>query len=253
MSIVNKATLSSNMSKQGQTLPATSESNSNIITILSTDVIVTKSTEKLWTIKDDTFTIKTKITNNTNFDIENFYLKDVLSSDANFKAGSVRIESEQYQDANPIDGYTFPVTIGAGVEIDLMYDITIVNNPTSTAIETSGQITLTIEQTEHVISSNQLSIPIETNEIYILKSANTNIAKVGDVITYTITISNEGTLLNTDLILTDELSEKLSFVNGSVKINDQSFPEANPANGIQLENIDTNQQIKIQFEASVVN
>lgn len=252
MSITNKAILNSNMSKNGQTLHSTSESNTNIITILSTDVTVTKSTAKLWTIKNDTFTLTTKIANNTNFDIENFYLKDVLSSDAQFKTGSIRIENEQYQDANPIDGFTFPVTIGAGVEIELMYDITIVDNPTSSAIETGGQIRFSIDQTEHTVTSNQLSIPIESNDIYILKSANLKIAKIGDTITYTIIISNEGTLLNTDLVLIDQLSEKLSFVKGSVKINDQTNADADPTIGIQLDDIDTNQQIKVQFDAMLI-
>lgn len=252
MSITNKAILNSNMSKNGQTLHSTSESNTNIITILSTDVTVTKSTAKLWTIKNDTFTLTTKIANNTNFNIENFYLKDVLSSDAQFKTGSIRIENEQYQDANPIDDFTFPVTIGAGVEIELMYDITIVDNPTSSAIETGGQIRFSIDQTEHTVTSNQLSIPIESNDIYILKSANLKIAKIGDTITYTIIISNEGTLLNTDLVLIDELSEKLSFVKGSVKINDQTDADADPTTGIQLDDIDTNQQIKVQFDAILI-
>ena len=61
MPIKNKAVLTSNISKLGQKIPTTTESNIHIANELNNDIIVTKSTERLWTIANDTFVIKTKI------------------------------------------------------------------------------------------------------------------------------------------------------------------------------------------------
>lgn len=252
MPITNKAVLTSNISKSGQKIPTTTESNVHVVNELNTDITVTKSTERLWTIASDTFVVTTKIANNTNFDIEYIYMKDTLTEGVSFKAGSVKIGQAEYPDANPIVGYTFPVTLGSEIDIEITYEVVIDEHPTVANIKNSGQIKVTLDTTPYIIDSNELEIPVENNELYVLKEASKNVVKIGDQITYTITISNQGTIANTNLVLNDQLSDSLTFVAGSIKIDDVAKPDLNINNGIELSDLDISQQTKIEFAVEVI-
>ena len=252
MPITNKAVLTSNISKSGQKIPATTESNVHVANELNTDIVVTKSTERLWTIAKDTFVVTTKIANNTTYDIEDVYLKDTLTEGASLKAGSVKIGQEEYPEADPIAGYTFPVTLGSEIDIDITYEIVVDERPTVTSIKNSGQVKVTVDTTQYTVNSNELEIPVENNELYVLKEANTNVVKIGDQITYTITISNQGTIANTDLVVNDQLSDSVSFVAGSIKIDGVAKPDLNISDGITLADLDTNQQTKIEFTVNII-
>ncbi len=252
MPITNKAVLTSNISKSGQKIPTTTESNVHVANELNTDITITKSTERLWTIANDTFVVTTKIANNTNFDIEDIYMKDTLTEGASLKPGSVKIGQTEYPDADPIAGYTFPVTLGSEIDIDITYEVVIDERPTVTSIKNSGQVKVTVDTTPYTIDSNELEIPVENNELYVLKEASTNVVKIGDQITYTITISNQGTIANTDLVLNDQLSDSVIFVAGSIKIDDVAKPDLDISDGIQLADLDTNQQTKVEFTVDII-
>ncbi len=85
----------------------------------------------------------------------------------------------------------------------------------------------------------------------LLKTADTSAVKSGDTITYTITITNSGTITNTNLFFTDPTPSETTFVDGSVEIDDTSNPSFNPQTGFNLSDLEANQTIIVNFKVKI--
>lgn len=252
MAISNTANLQSNISsKKGDKVQVTNTSNILKINNINTDVIVTKSAQKDWAIAEEVLTITTNIQNNLDFEISDFNIKDTLSIEASFVPGTVKIGSQSYADVDPITGFTLPISIAPGSELDMTYDIKITKYLSEPAIVTSTLLTITSGSTKFEVESNELSIDTLINEIFLLKEADLTAVKAGDTLTYTITISNNGTLTNTELFFTDSIPEGTTFVENSVKIDDVSMENYNPETGFNLKDLNQNESIKVEFKVIV--
>ena len=75
---------------------------------------------------------------------------------------------------------------------------------------------------------------------------------IGEKITYTITITNEGHL-GKNIVVTDQIPEGTTFVQGSVRVNDDitGYETANPETGINV-NIPKTSTVTVSFEVEVV-
>lgn len=255
MAILNTASLTSNiLDTQGEKVSVTTKSNTNRTNQVENDVIVLKTSEKDWAIPKDKIKVTTTITNNTDIDIENSVkIKDTLSEGATFNTGSVIIGSTPYPDLNPLgEGFTLPINIGgSGGEAVISYEINIDEYVSVNSIKNQTNVDLNIESKPFSLSSNEQTITILNNEVWISKTANTRIVKSGDELTYTILITNTGTLTNTDLVFTDTIPSGTIFVEDSVKINNEVKQGYNPTNSFPLEDLAPDGEIIIEFKVTV--
>ena len=254
MAILNSASLKSYIiNKQGEKVEVTNKSNTQRTNQVEKDISIVKSSEKDWAIEKEKIKVITTITNNTDIDIENnFQIKDTLTDGANFVDGTLKIGSVDYADLNPITGFTLPITIGgSGGEVVFSYDITIGSPLVINSIKNSTNVTFSVDTQQFTLTSNEKEITILNNEIWILKTASTRIAKTGDEITYTITITNNGELKNTDLVFTDEIPTGTTFVEDSVVIDGVGKTGFNPANGFSLADLEPQGTTTIQFKVIV--
>ena len=253
MAILNTAKLSSTIpDTSGGEVSVTTSSNTHRANNISTDITIIKNATKNWVIPEDKLIVTTTITNNTDNDITDIYIKDTIGEGASFIEGTVKISDQSHTDFNPITGFTMPVVLGgSGNSMSMSYEILIDKYLNVDEILNKSKINITLSQTEFELESNQLGVTVLNNEVYVLKEANTTAVKSGDTITYTITISNEGTLKNTNVMFTDPLPDTVTFVDGSVKIDDVEQTDLNPITGFALKDLDTNDSTKVEFKVLV--
>lgn len=252
MPILNVANLKSTITYNGDTVDVNTKSNTHRAENVSTDIVILKTSSKNWALPKDQLQIKTTFTNNSSLEIENITILDTLSSDASFVAGSVEIGSQKYENVDPTTGFTLPISIaGFGAEMEMTYLIEVNAYPESNAVTDKTQLTVTLDNKNFNINSNEASIDIVDNEIWINKSADTVAVQSGDIITYTITIENNGTFTNTNLLFTDEIPEGTTFVTGSVKVNNEEKADYAPNEGFSLDDLAPNATITVEFKVKV--
>jgi uncharacterized repeat protein (TIGR01451 family) len=85
-----------------------------------------------------------------------------------------------------------------------------------------------------------------------VKSTTAVDAVVGDVITYTITIRNNGLSPVNNVVMTDPVPAGTVFVAGSVTVDGTSRPTANPNVGIPIGTIPPATTVTVTFQVQVV-
>jgi uncharacterized repeat protein (TIGR01451 family) len=93
---------------------------------------------------------------------------------------------------------------------------------------------------------------VEKPEVSLLKEVDKTDAVVGDILTYTIYLTNDSLVAADNPIFQDVLPEELAFVAGSVKIDDIPDPSADPTVGFPVSSISIEGPIVITFEVEVV-
>ena len=82
-----------------------------------------------------------------------------------------------------------------------------------------------------------------------MKTVNKSIVNVGETVEYSITLTNQCTSPLTNLSFQDTIPDVLTFVTGSVVINNISFMTANPNVGFALPDIPGGGSVTVTFEA----
>lgn len=254
MAILNKASLTSTIPNGvGGTVDVAVESNTYRVNNVDVDIVIEKSAEQTWAIPESVLSVTTTITNDTDLNIEDIKIQDVLSEGAHFVQGSITVDSQSYAEANIIDGFTIPVTLGgSGGSMEVTYQIKLDKYIDADTITNTSSIDFELDGKQFNLTSNQLSIDVLHNDISILKTANTGVAKTGDVLTYTIVITNNGELVNTNVQFVDKLPSEVEFVANSVKIGDITYAEYDPNTGFPLNDINPNDTITIEFKAQIL-
>lgn len=253
MAILNTANLTSNFDNgSGEEISVSNSSNTLRTNNLDTDILVQKTASKTWAIASDTLTLTTTIVNNTDLNISDITIKDTLSDDATFVAGSLTIGSIPQPDYDPIAGFSAPVDIsGSGGSVEICYQIQVAKYLTSDEITTQTTLSITLDTKKFDLTSQELQISILNNEIWIRKTADTSAVVSGEVLTYTITIQNSGNFKNTNLNFVDPIPDGTTFVDGSVKINNIEQPSYHPGTGFALDDLDPNDEIIIEFKVKI--
>ncbi len=253
MPIINQASLASSVTSQsGQKISLTTDSNVQRTTNVDTDIVLVKSANKDYAIANDIITVTTIITNNTDQDIDDFNITDTLSTGASFVAGSVKIGSVNYAEYDPVAGFDPPITIGAqGGEMTMSYDIVIDRYLAVDEVYNSTTLTTTIDGVQYSVASNSVAMPALESGITMLKSADKNAVKSGDILTYTVQISNTGTATNTDIIFTDPIPHGTTFVPNSVTVDGIEKSDYHPADGFALPDLSPRASVTVSFKVQI--
>ncbi len=251
MAILNTAQLTSSIEKSGEKVEVVTKSNVQTVNNISTDILVEQTSSKTWVMPKMVFTITTKITNNTNQNIEDIHFSNILTG-ATFVDGSLKIEGVEYKDFSP-QGFTMPVTLGAfGVDVSVSFDVMTDEYPEVDAVESISKISADINSNTFDISSAKLSVDIIENGVVLLKTADKIAVKSGDELTYTITITNSGDIINTDAVFLDEIPNGTRFVENSVTINGEVKVGYNPQNSFAINDINPNDTVTITFKVTIL-
>lgn len=83
------------------------------------------------------------------------------------------------------------------------------------------------------------------------KTSSKQYADIGDILTYTIALPNNGNIIATDVFFQDEIANGTVFVPNSLSVNGIMKPGADPEVGLNVGNIAPNQVLTVMFKVKV--
>lgn len=127
-----------------------------------------------------------------------------------------------------------------------------VSNAMNTS-QTSAIARLATKGDGFVLSGLGLQIDVNSPDIQMEKTVDKDIAVVGDILTYTILVSNNGLVEAENSIFTDNLPTGVSFVPGSLQIDGITQPTANPTKGVSIGSVSIEGPVEIVFQVKVTS
>ncbi|MDX8365795.1 DUF11 domain-containing protein [Cytobacillus sp. IB215665] len=109
--------------------------------------------------------------------------------------------------------------------------------------------------TQDAYMPNSLGIQIDEGDpvLEVEKFVDKTFAVPGEILTYTITITNTGIVIATDVVLTDNVPAGATFIPNSVVINNIPAPGEDPNVGIALDPIPVNATTTVEFKVQVTS
>ncbi|WP_460151466.1 beta strand repeat-containing protein, partial [Priestia megaterium] len=118
--------------------------------------------------------------------------------------------------------------------------------------QTSAVVRGTTNGDTYVISALALQVDINAPVLNVSKSANVTSARTGDIITYTVQVSNTGTAAANVLIATDPLSSATTFIPNSLQVDGVAQTNVDIRNGLPLGTLNINQTRVLTYQVRVV-
>lgn len=103
---------------------------------------------------------------------------------------------------------------------------------------------------------NALALQIDINSARFVpnyKSVDKDFADVGDTLTYTLPITNDGEVVANDVFLIDTIPNGVSFVSDSITIDGIPISGQMPQNGIDLDDISPGETVTVTFQVIVTD
>lgn len=97
-----------------------------------------------------------------------------------------------------------------------------------------------------------ITTPLESRKLHVEKTADKSfITSNGEEITFTIRVHNNTPRVLGDVVVTDNLPDGLSYVEGTTSINGDNPIDSDPAGGIYIGAMDTGSEAVVSFKAKV--
>ncbi|MGV5538097.1 cell surface protein [Bacillus sp. XB1] len=232
-------------------------SNTVQTTINNASIAATKSADKQFANVNDIITYTTTLTNNGNTLASNVIFTDVIPNGTSFIANSVTVNGNTLPNVNPASGIAIdPINPNANTLISFQVQVNSIPNPNPLPNQSNTTYQYVVDPNLPPSSANTLSNVITTQinnaTIVATKSVNTPTAAIGDIVTYTIAVTNTGNTPASATVLTDGLGAGASFIQNSVTINNVPQPGLDPSLGIHLADISPGDTVFITFQAQIL-
>ena len=236
----------------------TTTSNTTLTEINEPGLNVLKSVSQPVVAVGDTITYTTVVQNTGTVIATNVQYSDVLPSSITFVPSSVTINGVLQPGFNPNNGFTLP-DINPGESVEVTFQVTVVSVPSNGTIANTANVTgsfILVPGEPPVIvnqPSNTTLTTVNRGRFTVIKQVNRAATLVGDVLTYTVQITNTGTITANDVQFVDIISVGASFVPNSVTINGATQPTLNPITGFGVGDIPVGETVIVTFQATVTN
>ncbi|WP_045576304.1 DUF11 domain-containing protein, partial [Desulfosporosinus sp. I2] len=225
--------------------PVTGTASSNPVTTqVNVELVsVVKSVDKATAITGDILTYTTVITNNGNVPLLNVIFTDTPPVGTSFVAGSVTLNGVPQPLVNPIPpGFSIgDIPVGATVTVTFQVTVTVVPVPpalpvltNTSTIDYQYQIDPNLPPLNGTTTSNAAITEVILGELAVVKSVDKAFATVGDTLTYTSVITNQGNVAASNVFFLDVPPVGTAFIPGSVTINGVPQVGLNPTLGFSI-------------------
>lgn len=229
--------------------------NTEVLTYSVSKVLTTdKTSMKAGETAHNTVTV----TNNSATKLFSTFISNLNPQGASYVEGSVKVNGVSQPTKNMISGFYLP-DLNPGESLTVEYDIKIDNPATVTPVTDSSEFQWWVNdpavggkgEVHYREYTNAVSYDIISAKLSIVKSVNKTFAVKGDTLTYTVTITNSGTVNVTDVQFTDNIPQGTTFVANSVMHNGVNMPSYNPAVGYNIGNLSPAQSATTSFQVTV--
>ncbi|MCY6958952.1 DUF7507 domain-containing protein [Clostridium brassicae] len=234
--------------------PANNESTVDVeVKVAKLEVV--KSADKTAVKVGDNLTYTVTIKNTGNTPANDVVFKDQIPVGTSFVPGSVTINGMPDVGANPEVGFDIG-TINSGETVLVSFAVKVEYRPTPPQVVNVAvaDYNFIVDPTRPPIeksdTSNEVITQVEIVQVDVLKSADKTFAVIGDIITYTVIITNSSTIPVNDVVFTDSIPDGTSFVPASVTVNDNPV-SGDPSTGINLGTLDPGESVKVSFKVKV--
>ncbi len=198
-----------------------------------------------------TYTLTFKNTGNTTATSINFL--DTIPSGTTFITNSLFVNGVLQTGLSPAPpGITIP-NLSINDVATITFNVIVNTIPSPNRIINQGKVTysfFTITIPKQIISNNVVTT-INMAQVSQTKQVNKNFANVGDILTYTIPITNNGNVTANNIIFIDTIPNGTSLISGSFK-QDSIFISGTPnPPGVTLSNIGAGKTSIIVFQVKV--
>ncbi|GLX67284.1 hypothetical protein [Paenibacillus glycanilyticus] len=224
------------------------------IDIQQPQITVVKSADSIATVIGDTVEYTVVITNTGTVETTSVVMFDTAIVGSELVQGSVTLNGVMV-DADPEMGVPIG-TLAAGQVATVKFKVLVTSLPNPPFLKDQATVAYTFKPTPDappistVVPSDVVEIPVFLPALIVHKEADLATAMVGDIITYTLTITNIGNIDFTGIV-TDPLPVSTSFVAGSVFVNGVNQPGDNPRLGIDIGVLDIIQVVTITYQLLV--
>lgn len=231
-------------------------SNGVTLPVYSPILSIAKSANVANATVGNTVTYRLEITNSGNIGA-NTTITDNIPSGSSFVAGSFTVNGSPISGANPVTGVPIG-TIAAGATSIVTFQVLVNSLPSPPQLVDQANANYTFQPPDGrtisgSASSNVLTLPVQLPNVSVAKSASLLNATVGDTITYSTVIANNGTAAVTNVVLNDTLPTGVTFVAGSVTVGGAPRQGASPASGIAVGTIAAGTSVNVSFQVTVTS
>ncbi|CAI6033641.1 DUF7507 domain-containing protein [Cohnella sp. JJ-181] len=236
---------------------ATTFSNTVVTPVYQPIIVMLKSADTTNATVGDTVLYSINITNTGNLAAD-LTLTDTIPAGTAFVPNSVLVNGVPQPGANPAGGIAVGlVAPGASVNVTVTLQVTVDALPSPQQLSNQASATYTYSPPDgRVLTgsavSNTLVIPVSSPDVSVSKSTDAVDAIVGDVITYTIVVANNGIATVSNVVIVDPVPLGTVFVDGTVTVDGSPRPGANPNTGIAVGSIAAGAAVTVTFQVRVV-
>ncbi|WP_091067851.1 isopeptide-forming domain-containing fimbrial protein [Paenibacillus sp. NFR01] len=233
-------------------------SNALVTPVYQPLINVVKSADTANATVGDTVTYFLNVTNAGNL-AATVTVTDAIPPGAVFVPNSVLVNGVPQPGADPASGINIgTVAPGATVQVTVSLQVTVASLPSPQQLVNQAGATFTFTPPDgRLLSgsslSNTLVIPVSSPDVSVVKSTSAIDAVVGDLITYTIVVTNNGIVTVSNVLLVDPIPAGSQFVIGSVSVDGVFRPAANPAAGIVIGSIAAGASSTVTFQVQVIS
>lgn len=203
----------------------------------------------------DTFAYSLTVNNTGNYPAE-VRLEDMLPPEVVFVPNSVIINGFPNPGVDPTTGIPLD-TVSAGEINVVSFSVTVVSlpNPQQLSNQSNALYSYTLpdgRMFESSSASNTVVVSVSAPNVSTFKSSNSSLSVAsGDAVMYTVLVTNNGAAPINNAVVSDMMPQGTSFITGSVFVNGDSVPLANPALGIPIGTLAPNASATVTFEVMV--
>ncbi|WP_002149255.1 DUF11 domain-containing protein [Bacillus cereus] len=240
--------------------PATTSTSTNIVTnpVLDAMITMVKSVDQTLVTLGDTITYTTILTNNGNTNATNITFTDLIPGGTTFVSDSVTINGITQLGLTPNTGVTIG-TIAPNSSISISFQVTATSTPVQNPIANSATASYTFIAdpnapiVSRTVTSNTVFTTINTATILSSKQVDKAFSRIGDTLTYTITLTNNGNSSVQNVIFTDTMPSGTTFITNTFSINGIPQSGANPTNGVNIGPITAGTTVTVSFQVNVTS
>ncbi|MDF2927103.1 MAG: hypothetical protein K0R57_6017 [Paenibacillaceae bacterium] len=217
---------------------------------------VLKSSSSTNATVGDTIVYTSVVSNSGNYSAA-VTLTDLIPAGTTLVPNSVILNGASQPGADPAVGIPMGI-IAPGVPSTVTFSVIVTSLPVTQQLvnQSVASFVFTLPDGRTLsgsAASNTVTTPVSSPLVASVKSTTFTAASVGDVVPYTVTVTNGGIQNVTDVVLVDNIPAGSVFVAGSVTVNGTPVPAANPTAGIQLGTITPGATTTVTFSISVTS